>query len=154
MLSAQQSATVALVLSGASLCLSIYQYLAQRRRIVVPNSGPTASFYNAAQAIGNTLYVSGQVAIRDGGMLGSSAVADQAPVAIENMLSVLKKAGAKKENILKTVVYLDDMSNYAEFNDAYCKFFTDGETRPARVCFATKELPLGAKVEIECVAFL
>jgi len=153
MSSASPVAWAGLALGSAALLLSLSQHLRLRRRKVIPNSGPTAAFYNAAQVYGGIAYVSGQVGLRSGVLVGDTA-ASQTPVAIENLLAALEACGSSKDKILKTTVYLADIADYSAFNEVYTRYFTDDDTRPARVCFAAKQLPLGAKMEIECIAMV
>ena len=64
--------------------------------------------------------------------------------------NVLEAGGASYSSVVKTLVLLDDMDDFAAVNEVYSKYFP--ENPPARSCFAVKTLPLGAKVEIECIA--
>ena len=69
---------------------------------------------------------------------------------IENIKNILAEAGLTTANIVKTTVFLADMSLFAEMNGVYAKYF-DGDF-PARSAVAVKALPKGALVEIECIA--
>ena len=66
-------------------------------------------------------------------------------------MAVLSAASGDASTVVKTTCYLADISDFAEFNKVYSEYFTNDF--PARSCFAVKDLPLGAKIEIEAVAY-
>ena len=70
-------------------------------------------------------------------------------MALKNFNSSLIESGVSKKEIMKTTIFLVSMSDYSEMNKIYEEFF-DGH-RPARACVAVKELPAGAKFEIEAI---
>ena len=70
---------------------------------------------------------------------------------MKNMGAVLEEAGLGFENVVKTTVLLADIADFTKVNKIYGSYFT--EDPPARACFAVKELPLSALVEIEAVAY-
>ncbi|HEY7738865.1 MAG TPA: Rid family detoxifying hydrolase [Candidatus Limnocylindria bacterium] len=74
----------------------------------------------------------------------------QATQAIANLRAVLETAGSGLDRVLKTTVFLVDMGDFAEVNEAYAAAFP--EPYPARSAFAVVSLPRGGRVEIECVA--
>jgi len=67
----------------------------------------------------------------------------------KNAQAILHAAGSSLDRVVKTTVFLDDMAHFAEMNETYARFFAHA---PARSCVAVRQLPLGVKVEIECVA--
>ena len=69
---------------------------------------------------------------------------------LKNIEAILKEDGLNLNNIIKTTVYLTDLSEFARMNQVYENFFTD--TKPARACVQVAALPKGAKVEIDVVA--
>ena len=77
-------------------------------------------------------------------------IKEQTRQSLLNAQSILLEAGLKLTNVVKTTVFLSDMSNFAEMNEVYAEFFT--QPYPARSAVAVKELPKGALVEIECIA--
>ncbi len=108
--------------------------------------------YSQAIEVGNTLYLSGQIGIdpSTGELLQNFE--DQARQVLRNVEEVLKEAGYRRDNIVKVVIYLTDISRFKEFNSLYEDFFRDVNPKPARVTVGVKELPLGAQIEIEVVA--
>ena len=84
------------------------------------------------------------------GELVAGGITEQTTQVFENIKNVLAEAGLTTANIVKTTVFLADMSLFAEMNAVYAKYF-EGEC-PARSAFAVKGLPKGALVEIESIA--
>ena len=117
--------------------------------------GGSGYVYNRSQVHGNIVYASGQVAIQllTGGKKGGT-IKEETRLTLENMKELLEDSGSSLGNVLKTTCYLGSIDDYAAFNEVYSEFFSDNATKPARVCFAAGDLPLGAKVEVECTAFI
>lgn len=106
--------------------------------------------YSQAILVGNILYCSGQIPVDPKtGQLVEANVTIQTQKCIENIISVLKESDMGIKNVVKTSCFLKEMSDFAEFNEIYAKYFTH---KPARSCVAVKELPKGALVEIEVIA--
>lgn len=106
-----------------------------------------------SQAIENNgfLFVSGQVPIDPAtGKLVEGDITAQTEQVLRNIGAILEAAGYTYADVCKTTVFLDDMGNFKAMNEVYSRYFTVNP--PARAAFAVKELPLGAKVEIESVA--
>lgn len=105
--------------------------------------------YTPVMRVGDWVVCSGQIALRDGELVGSS-VGDQVTQALSNMAGLLESQGASLSDVVKTTVFLTDMADYAEMNEAYVAAF--GDHRPTRSAIAVAALPLGARVEIEAWA--
>ena len=108
--------------------------------------------YSQAVEAGNTLYLSGQIGIDPSTGKLLESFQDQARQVLSNVEEILKEAGYSKDNIVKVVIYLTDISKFRDFNALYEEFFRDVDPKPARVTVGVKELPLGAQIEIEVVA--
>jgi reactive intermediate/imine deaminase len=80
----------------------------------------------------------------------SEEVEAQTDQALKNMGEILKAGGCTFDDVVKTTVLLADIKDFAAVNGVYSKYFSSDP--PARSAFAVRELPLGAKVEIECIA--
>lgn len=107
--------------------------------------------YSQAVKDGDLVFVSGQLPIDPKtGEFPSGNVQDQTRQSLENVKAILAEVGYGMENVLKTTVYLADISDFAEMNDVYAQYFS--EPYPARAAFQVAALPKGAKVEIEVVA--
>ena len=108
--------------------------------------------YSQAIKAGGFVFTSGQIALdpATGNLVGQD-IAEQAEQVMKNLAAVLKAAGSSFENVVKTTCFLNDMADFAAFNQVYSKYIT---TAPARSCVAVRELPKGALVEVEAVALL
>jgi 2-iminobutanoate/2-iminopropanoate deaminase len=106
--------------------------------------------YTPVVVAGDWLIASGQLGLDDGTMVDGGTGA-QLTQAIANLAGLLAGAGAGLSDVVKTTVFLADIGDYTEMNDAYVAAF--GDHRPARSAVAVAALPLGARVEIEAWAF-
>lgn len=107
--------------------------------------------YSQAVKSGNLLFCSGQLGIVPGTkMFVGDDTATQARQVLENMRAVLKAAGLEPGHVVKTTIFLVDMGDFGMVNGIYAAFF--GDHKPARSTVQVAALPLGARVEIECVA--
>ncbi|MBQ8847897.1 MAG: RidA family protein [Candidatus Gastranaerophilales bacterium] len=106
--------------------------------------------YSQAIKVNGFLYCSGQIAINpDNNVFENKTIEEQTFRVMKNIEAVLEEAGYNFENVVKTTCFLDDMNNFAAFNEIYAKYFTSS---PARSCVEAK-LPKGAKVEVEVIAY-
>ncbi|HZC35183.1 MAG TPA: RidA family protein [Chthoniobacterales bacterium] len=116
-----------------------------------PDAPPALGPYSQAIGAGPFVFCSGQVPILAAtGELISQDLAEQTKQALLNLGAVLQSAGLSYANIVKTTVFLTDLSRFADMNAVYAKFFQDDP--PARSTFEVSGLPRGAKVEIEAIA--
>ncbi|HEY8596140.1 MAG TPA: Rid family hydrolase [Devosiaceae bacterium] len=110
--------------------------------------GQNLPFARAVEADG-WLYVSGQVAMKDGEIVAGGVV-EQSHVAIRNLLAILDEAGYGLETVVRVGVWLDDPRDFWSFNGVYKSYF--GEHPPARACVQSR-LMVDGKVEIDCVCY-
>jgi 2-iminobutanoate/2-iminopropanoate deaminase len=115
----------------------------------VGGTRPGGAYSPAIIAEGRLIYVSGQVPVRDGHVVGET-IAEQTDVALDNVAAVLTAAGAGLDDVVRCGVYLNDMADFAEMNAAYLRRFHD--PLPARTTVGVTLA--GFKVEIDCVAVL
>ena len=122
------------------------------KRIISTTGAPQAiGPYSQGVGVGDWIFCSGQVALDpDSGELVGETVGEQAKRAMENLRAVLEAAGSGLDRIVKTTIFLIDMEDFAEVNEAYGGFFESDP--PARATIAVVGLPKGARVEIECLA--
>lgn len=121
------------------------------KEIVFTEQAPKAvGPYVQAVKEGNIVYCSGQLGIdvNAGGL--AEGVEAQAHCSMKNLGAVLEAAGSSYKKVLKTLIFLTDMNDFAAVNKIYESYF-DGDY-PARSCVQVAALPLGGLVEIECVA--
>ena len=105
-----------------------------------------------SQAILNQgmLYTSGQIGLNPAtGAMVADDVASQAKQVVANLSAVIGEAGGSLDRILKVVIFLQDMNDFPVVNQIYAEWL--GEHRPARSTVAVAALPLGAKVEMDCI---
>lgn len=121
--------------------------------IFTKNAPAAVGPYSQALKVGNVVYCSGQIPlVPETGNLVEGDIKAQATQSLKNVKAVLTEAGADVTNVVKTTVYLADMADFGAVNEVYADFF--GDHKPARSCVAVKELPKGAKVEIEVLVVL
>ena len=119
--------------------------------IQTPNAPAAIGPYSQAMQAGNLLFVSGQIPIDPAtGAFAGEDIATQARQSLTNVKAILEAAGYTCADVVKTTVLLANMEDFATVNGIYAEFFT--APCPARACFAVKELPTGALVEIEAIA--
>ena len=106
--------------------------------------------YSQAIEVNGMLFLSGQLPIDAATGLMAEGIEEQAKQSLSNIKHILEEAGLTMANVVKTTVFLADMSLFADMNKVYSTFF-EGEC-PARSAVAVKALPKDALVEIECVA--
>ena len=107
--------------------------------------------YNQSVKTGNLLFVSGQVAIKPAtGEMANSDIIEETHQVLQNVKSILAEAGMNFSNIVKTTIFLSDMSLFSQVNEIYAKYF-EGDF-PARETVAVKGLPKNANVEISVIA--
>ena len=121
-------------------------------KVVSSSAAPKAiGPYSHAIRAGNTLYVSGQIALDPStGNLIEGDFAAQARRVFDNLRAVLKEAGADFSRVVKATVYLADLTNFPALNSIYAEVF--GEHKPARSTVGVAQLPRGAVVEIDLIA--
>lgn len=106
--------------------------------------------YSQAVKSGNLVFVSGQLPIDPVTGNMPEDIKAQTRQSLENGRAILRAAGGDLDSVLKTTVFLADMSLFGPMNEVYAEYF--GEPFPARCAFAVKELPKQALVEIEMIA--
>ena len=119
------------------------------KKVIFTEKAPAAiGPYSQAIEANGMVFLSGQLPVDPAtGEFAPGGVAEQTAQSFENIKNILAEAGLTTANIVKTTVFLADMSLFAEMN---AKYF-DGDF-PARSAVAVKALPKGALVEIECIA--
>ena len=99
------------------------------------------------------MFASGQIPIDPAtGAFVPGGIAEQTEQVLKNLSAVLEAAGSSLSQVVKTTVFLADMSEFSAMNEVYGKFFTSAP--PARATVAAAGLPRDARVEIEVVALL
>ena len=109
--------------------------------------------YNQAVKAGGVLYCSGQIALdpSSGAMVGGGDVEAETRQVLTNLKAVLEAGGSSPQQVLRTTVFLADLSDFARVNALYAEMFGEGVS-PARACVEVAALPKGARVEIDAIA--
>ena len=108
--------------------------------------------YNQAILSGNTLYTSGQIAIDPSSeKLKIGTIKEETLLVMENMKAVLAAADMTFENVVKTSIFISDMTNFSEINEVYGSYFNE-DTAPARETVEVANLPKFVNVEISMIA--
>ena len=109
--------------------------------------------YSQAIAAGGLLFISGQLAIDPAtGSLVEGTIGEQTSRIMDNIKVIAEAAGTSLESVVKTTIFLTDLNDFQEVNQAYGSFFE--ATPPARATVQVAALPLGACVEIEAIAVI
>jgi|SRR5690606_7364805 2-iminobutanoate/2-iminopropanoate deaminase len=121
------------------------------KEIIKSEKAPTPiGPYSHAVKAGNFIFLSGQVGVNpETGELVKGDIKKEAAQVMENLQSVLVAAGADFSNVVKTSIFLSDMSYFADVNEVYGSYFTGNY--PARETVAVKTLPRNANVEISMI---
>lgn len=120
--------------------------------VVTKNAPGAIGPYSQAVKAGGLLFTSGQIAINPKtNTVEAKTIAEQATQVCENLKAVCEAAGTGLDKVVKTVCFLADIADFAEFNEVYGKYFT---SKPARSCVAVKDLPKGVLCEVEVIAEL
>lgn len=122
------------------------------KKIISTKDAPSAiGPYSQAVEAGGLIFTSGMIPIDpETDELVEGDITVQAERAIKNLIALLKASGSGTENVIKTVVFIKDMNDFAKVNEIYAKYFT-GDF-PARSCVEVARLPKDVLIEIEAVA--
>jgi 2-iminobutanoate/2-iminopropanoate deaminase len=115
-----------------------------QKEVLIPGGGERPLFSTIVQS-GGTLYLSG--------VIGRSATGDAAEatrIAMDGIQQRLARIDHTMDDLVKCVVYLIDMDDYAAMNEVYVSYFPSNP--PARTAVAVRALPVGAQVEVDCIA--
>ena len=109
--------------------------------------------YVQGRKVGNFIYTSGQIPLVPETMeLVGENIEAQTLQSLKNMLAVVEAGGGAMGDIVKTTVFIRDMTHFPRINAVYAEFF--GDHKPARSCVEVARLPKDVYIEIECFAFV
>ena len=121
------------------------------KKTFTPEGTVVVGPYSPAVEAGNLIYFSGQIPIDSAtGKIIEGDIKAQTSQCLKNLSAVLETAGVNSDDVVKTTVYLTDMSDYAAVNEVYGEYFK--APYPARTAITVCALPLGSKVEIDVIA--
>jgi 2-iminobutanoate/2-iminopropanoate deaminase len=117
-----------------------------------PTGGAPLPFSEAVQ-LGETLYVSGQIGNMPGTLtLAPGGIVPEARRALENVKEILERHGSSLSFVIKYSIFLADIAEWEAFNGVYREFYPN--VLPARSALAASGLALGARVELDCIAYV
>ena len=121
------------------------------KEVIHTSNAPAAiGPYSQAMILNGVLFTSGQIPVDPAtGEISGDTIEVQAEQVMKNLGEVLKEAGSRFENAVKTTCFLADMGDFAKFNEVYAKYFVN---KPARSCVAVKTLPKNVLCEVEVIA--
>lgn len=111
---------------------------------------PGTSPHSQAIVVGDFVFTQGSIYLTPEGKLLEGTIEEQIHQIMKNLQAILGEAGTSFANVVKSTIYVTDMSLYGKVNEVYGSYFSD--PYPAREAVCVKELPLGAKVEISMIA--
>jgi reactive intermediate/imine deaminase len=122
------------------------------KRTVDTDEAPAAvGAYSQATTNGDLVFTAGQIPLTpDGELLDGEPIADQTRQCLENVEAIIAAEGRSMNDVLKVTVFLDDVGDFEEMNEAYADFFD--EDPPARSAVEVAALPKGVGIEIEAIA--
>ena len=122
-----------------------------KKIINTPDAPAPIGPYNQAVMMGDLLFISGQVALVPGtGDLANADLTEETNQVMKNLKAILTEAGMEFSHVVKTTIFLSDMSLFAAVNEIYGSYFTSDY--PARETVAVKGLPKNVNVEISMIA--
>ena len=116
---------------------------------------PVGPYNQAIAASGTMLFVAGQISLdpQTGNIVGEGNIEAQTQQVMANIKAILTEAGASWDNVVKTGVFLSDLTDFMPMNQVYARYFAE-DTAPARACVEVARLPKDVLVEIECIAVI
>lgn len=124
------------------------------RKTISTDAAPAAiGPYAQANSFGDLIFTSGQIPLdpKTGNLVGLT-IQDQTRQVMENLKNVLEAGGSSMDKVLKTTVFIKDMNDFAQMNQVYGQFFTEG-AYPSRSAVEVARLPKDVLVEVEAIAY-
>ncbi|MEE6209676.1 Rid family detoxifying hydrolase [Salarchaeum sp. III] len=122
-----------------------------KRTISTGDAPEAVGAYSQATTNGDLVFTAGQIPMTpDGDLLDDEPIATQTRQSLENVKAILEEEGITTQDVLKTTVFLADIDDFDEMNEAYAEYFQDNP--PARSAVQAGALPKGVGVEIEAIA--
>lgn len=133
----------------------IDHYKIMEKKIINTKKSPAPiGPYNQAVFKGNTLFISGQIALDAESMkLNNRSINDETHQVMKNLKNILEEANMNFNDVVKSSIFLSDMSLFKEVNKIYGSYLTPGN-EPARETIAVRTLPMNVNVEISMIAII
>jgi reactive intermediate/imine deaminase len=143
-------AIAALVVSGCSAEADSHKNKPMIEHLNTPAMEGRDAPFSSAVRIGNTLYLSGMLGIKDGELV-DGGIGPETRATMDSIKATLEMFGSSIEQVAKCTVFLADMAEWPAMNEVYTTYF---KNKPARSAIAASGLALDARVEIECIAYV
>lgn len=127
--------------------------ISSRQRVSTDRAPAPVGPYSQAVVCGEWVYASGQIPLGADGKLVAGGIEEQTEQVLCNLAAVLEAAGSSLQQVVRTTVFLADLSEFPRMNEVYARHL-GGDVPPARSTVQVAALPLGARVEIDCIASL
>ncbi|WP_330203915.1 RidA family protein [Cyanobacterium sp. Dongsha4] len=127
--------------------------MSQKKVIFTENAPfPLGPYSQAISATGELIFLAGQIPLNPetGEIVGEGDIKAQTRQVMKNIEAILIESGVNWSNVVKTGVFLSDLTNFVPMNEVYAEYFQ--EQPPARACVEVSRLPKDVLVEIECIA--
>jgi len=121
-----------------------------KKKIETINAPKATGPFSQAIQVGNLLFIGGQINLTKEGKLLTGNIEEEIHQIMNNLKSILEEAGLSFRDVVKTTIFVTDMSVYGKVNEVYASYISD--PFPARETICVKDLPLGARVEISMIA--
>jgi 2-iminobutanoate/2-iminopropanoate deaminase len=125
------------------------------KTVISTSDAPSAiGPYSQAIRVGDLLFVSGQIPLdpSTGKLIEQTDIKAQTHRVLENLSAILRAAGGSTDNVVRTTVFLRNMSDFADMNSVYAEYFRTAP--PARSTVEAARLPRDVSVEIDCIAVI
>ncbi len=124
-----------------------------KKIINTPNAPAPIGPYNQAVIAGNTMFISGTIAMDlQSKQLVKASIKDETKMVMDYIGEILKAGGCSFDNVVKSTIFLNDMNNFVQVNEVYASYFK--ADFPARATIQAARLPKDANVEISMEAIL
>jgi len=119
-------------------------------KVIATDKAPGAiGPYSQGYIVNGFVFTSGQIPVVPETGEVPEGIEAQTAQSCKNVGAILEAAGSGFDKVIKTTCFLAEIADFAAFNAVYAEYFT---SKPARSCFAVKDLPKGVLCEIECIA--
>jgi 2-iminobutanoate/2-iminopropanoate deaminase len=124
-----------------------------KERVQTDNAPKAIGPYSQAVKANGFIFASGQIPLDPASMqIVEGGIREQTAQVLKNLSAVLEAAGSSLDRVVKTSVFLQDLSDFVDMNEVYGKFF--GETPPARSTVQVSRLPRDVRIEIDVIALI
>lgn len=124
-----------------------------KEEVYTKNAPEPVGPYSQAVKVGNVVYLSGQIALNpETSELNNESLEDEAKQIFENLSHVLEEAGVTENDIVRTDIFMTDISQFGLVNEIYETWLGEVEVKPARQTVEVSALPKGASLEVSCIA--